>query len=123
MPGLLLSTPPPAPYVVGPSTKTVTRPSEPLAQYLIDDAKLTRREDFDATKHLNFQPGTKTISMKEIGLEGHGISPNAVSEPFPLFSEEAVMQIRAEVFSDEVVRNCQYSSTFNKNIIRGMGPA
>ena len=123
MPGLLSNTPPPAPFVVGPATKNVTRPSEPLAQYLIDDARQTKREEFEASKHLNFQPGTKTISMKEIGLDGHGISPNAVSEPFPLFTEEAVEQIRAEVFSDEVVKDCQFSSTFNKQIIRDMGPA
>lgn len=60
--------------------------------------------------------------MKEIGLEGHGISPNAVSEPFFIFTEEAIKQIRAEVFSEPVLESCQYSSTFVKNMVRGMGP-
>lgn len=61
--------------------------------------------------------------MKEIGLEGHGVSPNAASEPFPLSTEEAVRQMRTEVFSEEVMRDCQYTSTFIKNMVRGMGPA
>ena len=59
--------------------------------------------------------------MKEIGLEGHGISPVAVSEPFSLFTTEAVKQMRAEIFSEPVLRDCQYASTFAKNMVRGMG--
>lgn len=59
--------------------------------------------------------------MKEIGLEGHGISPIAASEPFPLFTTEAVRQTRAEIFSDRVLKDCQYASTFAKNMVRGMG--
>lgn len=123
MPGLIWDHPPPAPMVVGPATKTATLPSEPLAQYLIDDAKLTMREEFDAAKHLNIHSGTKTISMKEIGLEGRGISPTAVLEPFQLFTEEGIQQIKAEVFSGPVLRDCQFSSNFNKHMIRGIGPA
>ncbi|KAK2609154.1 hypothetical protein QQS21_002236 [Conoideocrella luteorostrata] len=111
-----------APAVVGPSTTTATRPSKPLPQYLIDTAKLTKREDFDASTHLNFQAPKNIISMKDIGFEGHGISPNAVSEPFSLFTPEAIQQIRAEVFGDEAVRDCQFTSTFSKYMIRGMGP-
>lgn len=61
--------------------------------------------------------------MKEIGLEGQGISPHAATEPFPLFTEEAIQQMRAEIFSEQVLAECQYSSTFNKNMVRGMGPA
>ena len=59
--------------------------------------------------------------MKDIGLEGYGISPVAASEPFPLFSEEAIGQIRAEIFSEPVMRDCQYASSFAKNMVRGMG--
>ncbi|KAI9899855.1 hypothetical protein N3K66_004117 [Trichothecium roseum] len=120
MPGLVKT---PAPTVVGPSTKTATRPSNPLPQYLIDGARATKREPFDAQKHITFTPPANIVTMKDIGLEGHGISPNAVSDPFPLFSEEAVRQIRAEVFSEECLRDRQFCSTFNKNMVRGMGPA
>lgn len=123
MPHATISQPPPvAPTVVGPSTKQATRPSNPLPQYLNDEANLTPREEFDSSKHLDFRPPGNIITMKEIGLEGYGISPNAVSEPFPLFSQDAIKQIRAEVFSDEVLRDCQYSSSFVKNMVRGMGP-
>ena len=123
MPGALIAQPPPAPHVVGPATKTVTRPSNPLPQYLSEQAKQTIKEEFDAKKHLNFEPPEKILKMKDIGLEGHGISPNAVAGPFQLFSNSAIQQIRAEVFSEDVLRDYQFCSTFNKNMVRGMGPA
>jgi hypothetical protein len=123
MPGVLIDRPPTAPLVAGPTTKLATKPTNPLPQYLTDEARPADHEEFSPGKHLNFQPPGRIISMKEIGLEGHGISPNAVSEPFPLFTEEAIKQIRAEIFSDEVLRSCQYASTFNKNMVRGMGSA
>jgi hypothetical protein len=90
---------------------------------LIDEARFTEREPFDPKKHMSFQPPSKIHTMKEIGLEGQGISANAVSEPFPLFTKEAIKQMRAEVFSESVLENCQYSSTFIKNMTRGMGSA
>jgi hypothetical protein len=111
------------PKVVGPATKRATRPTKKLPQSLIDNARETERHPFDPEKHLVFQPPKKILTMKEIGLEGHGISQNAVSEPFPLFNKEAIAQMRAEIFSDDAVANCQYASTFNSNMIRGMGPA
>ena len=58
--------------------------------------------------------------MKDIGLpEDKGISPVAVSEPFPLFTEEAVMRMRAEVLSESVMKNCQYSSNLAQCQLRG----
>lgn len=123
MPSALVNQAPRAPVVVGSMTKKATRPSEPLPQYLINEAKLTKRVDFDPSKHLSCQPPSNITTMKDIGLEGQGISPNAVSDPFRLFTEEAIQQIRAEVFSDEVLRDCQFTSSFCKNMVRGMGPA
>ena len=112
--------PPAAPRVVGPETKKATRPTNKLPQSLIDGARGEKKETFDPKNHLRFQPPKRVYTMKEIGLEGHGISPVAVSEPFPLFTPEAIKQIRAEVFSEPVLRDCQYASTFAKNMIRGM---
>ncbi|KAG4219840.1 hypothetical protein PC116_g31681, partial [Phytophthora cactorum] len=58
--------------------------------------------------------------MKELGFaEDIGISPVAVSEPFPLFTEEAVMRMRKEVLSNEVLSNCQYSSNLAQCQLRG----
>ncbi|KAH6886372.1 hypothetical protein B0T10DRAFT_407865 [Thelonectria olida] len=119
----LVQTPSAPPKVVGPATKKATRPTNKLPQSLIDGAKISQRNSFSPEKHLNFQSPSKIYSMKEIGLEGHGISPNAVTEPFSLFTEDAIKQMRAEIFSEEVLENCQYASTFNKNMVRGMGAA
>ncbi|KAL1853684.1 hypothetical protein Plec18167_005108 [Paecilomyces lecythidis] len=112
-----------APKVVGPATKKATRPTNKLPQSLIDNAKIPKKESFDPKKHLAFEPPSRIYSMEEIGLAGAGISPNAASEPFPLFTAEAIRQIRAEVFDEKVLEHCQYASTFNKNMIRGMGHA
>ena len=112
----------PAPKVVGPKTTKATRPIVDIPQTLIDGSRVAHKETFDAQKHLNFQMPSRTYSMEEIGLGGQGVSPVAVSEPFPLFTEDAVKQIRAEVFSKPVLDNCRYASTFNNNQIRAMGP-
>ncbi|KAH7136206.1 hypothetical protein EDB81DRAFT_657132 [Dactylonectria macrodidyma] len=122
MPSAVAIAPPPAPKVVGPTTKGITRPTGSIPQSLIEEARATKREPFDPKKHLNYQPPANIVSMKDIGLEGHGIAPNAVSDPFPLFTEEAIRQMRAEVFNEETLRDCQYSSTFIKRMVRGMGP-
>ncbi|KAI9147109.1 hypothetical protein HJFPF1_13141 [Paramyrothecium foliicola] len=125
MPGLTNASPvlpPKAPFVVGPKQKKLTRPVCDIPDYLINEARATIPEQWNANKHLVFQPPAHITTMKDIGLEGHGISPTAVSDPFPLFSQEAILQMRREVFSEEVLANCRYMSDFNANMIRGMGP-
>ncbi|OJJ42133.1 hypothetical protein ASPZODRAFT_1505139 [Penicilliopsis zonata CBS 506.65] len=112
---------PAPPTVVGPTTKKATRPSTTLPQWLIDGARMPEKQVFDAERHLEFQPPKGITTMKEIGLEGHGISPVAASDPFPLFTTEAIKQIRAEIFSEPVLRDCQYTSSFAKYMVRGMG--
>lgn len=51
-----------------------------------------------------------------------GISPIAVSEPFELFSKDAVRLMRDEVLSDEVWDNCRFSSNIAACQLRGMAP-
>ncbi|KAI1453552.1 hypothetical protein F4805DRAFT_363605 [Annulohypoxylon moriforme] len=128
MPALTISptstsplSPPKAPHVIGPKTKKATRPSVDIPQFLIDEARATEPVAWDVNKHLNFHPPAQIHTMKDIGLEGHGISTTAVSDPFPLFSEDAMLQMRREIFSDSVLENCRYSSTFSANMVRGMG--
>ncbi|KAM5349076.1 hypothetical protein ACJ41O_008899 [Fusarium nematophilum] len=122
MPALIVEPVKKAPKPVASKTKRATRPTNPIPQFLIDEAAATRREPFNPAKHLNYSPPKKIYTMKEIGLEGQGIAPNAVSDPFPLFSAEAVEQMRAEIFSEEALRDCQFTSGFIKNMVRGMGP-
>ncbi|KAL7621981.1 hypothetical protein AAE478_007482 [Parahypoxylon ruwenzoriense] len=113
--------PPKAPHVVGPKTKKATRPTAEIPEFLISEARKTEPVAWDAKKHLAYQPPAKIHTMKDIGLEGHGISTTAVSDPFPLFSKDAMLQMRREIFSDPVLENCRYSSDFIANIVRGMG--
>lgn len=89
---------------------------------MIDEARIPERVPFDAKSHLDIVEPRKVYTMKEIGLEGQGISPTAVSEPFQLFTKEAILQMRAEIFSQPVLDSCQYASDFAKNMIRGFGP-
>ncbi|KAG9252530.1 uncharacterized protein F5Z01DRAFT_232693 [Emericellopsis atlantica] len=120
---LPISLPPLAPpTVVGPKVRCPTRPTHSLPQYLIDEARIPERVAFDPKKHLNYVEPDKIYSMREIGLEGQGISNTAASTPFSLFTPEAIAQMRAEIFSQPVLESCQYSSDFAKNMIRGFGP-
>jgi len=78
------------------------------------------KDGFDPKKHLNFTPPTKVFTMKDIGLpEDTGVSPLAVSEPFPLFTPEAIMRMREEVLSHDVLTKCQYSSNIAQSQLRG----
>jgi hypothetical protein len=75
---------------------------------------------FDPKKHLVYNAPTKVTMMKDIGYaEDTGISPVAVSEPFQIFSQEAIKQMRAEIFQPEVMENCSYSSTIAARQLRG----
>lgn len=122
MPGAVSNAPPKAPEVVGPKQKKARRPTVDMPQFLIDEARKTKPTAWNPAEHLAYEPPANIVRMKDIGLEGHGISETAVSDPFPLFSREAIMQVRREVFSDEVMANCRYGSDFTANMVRGMGP-
>ncbi|KAI0175848.1 hypothetical protein GGR52DRAFT_570829 [Hypoxylon sp. FL1284] len=75
---------------------------------------------FNPAQHLAYKESPKVYTMKDIGLpEDTGISTVAVSEPFPLFTEEAVMKMRQEVLSPDVLANCQYSSNLAHCQLRG----
>jgi hypothetical protein len=80
-------------------------------------------DDFDPKKHLNFCPPSKIHTMRDINLpEDTGVSPFAVSEPFPMFTREAIHRMRAEILSKEVWENCQYSSNLAHCQLRGFAP-
>lgn len=111
---------PPTP--VAPIQKKVTKPTKQLPSSLVKSAVLRERIPFDANKHVIYSEAPKITTMKDIGYEGCGISPVAVSEPFPLFSEDAIYQMRAEAFSKEVLEHCQVSSNFASHMIRAYGP-
>ena len=78
------------------------------------------RVTFDPSKHLNFTPPSKVYTMEELGYAGNkGVSPVGVSEPFPLFSVEAIQQMRTEVLAPEVREKYEYSSDLAQSQLRG----
>lgn len=77
-------------------------------------------DDFDPGKHLAFKPPSKVYTMKELNFpDGAGVSSVAVSEPFSLFTQDAIQQMRAEILSSKVWENCQYSSNLAQCQLRG----
>ena len=99
-----------------------TMKKNPAFELVIDRMpdKPMSTDDFDPQKHIDFVPPSKTHSMSDLKLpEGTGVSPFAVSEPFQLFTEEAVARMRAEIFSKEVMENCRYSSNLAHCQLRG----
>ena len=104
----------------------------PLKHIPLKDEPLVRKEllamtetlntysTFDPRIHINFKPPSKVYSMGDLKLpEDAGVSRVAVSEPFPLFTNEAIYRMRAEIFSDAVWDNCQYSSNLSQCQLRG----
>ena len=82
--------------------------------------KASGTEEFDPKKHIDFKFPSEVHSMADLKLPVEfGVSPIAVSEPFPLFSEDAVQCMRGEIFRPEVWENCQYSSNLAQCQLRG----
>ncbi len=78
---------------------------------------------FNPNEHLVYQPPKKVYSMTDLALPANnGVSPVAVSEPFPLFSEAAVDKMRAEVLSDVVMEQYSYTSDIAPKQLRGYAP-
>ncbi|GAB1196204.1 hypothetical protein APSETT444_005471 [Aspergillus pseudonomiae] len=105
--------------VVGPTNKKYTPATKKLPESLVLSARNVEKQEFDPARHLNIIPPKKILRMADIGLEGVGISDTAVSEPFSLWTEDAVKQMRAEIFSEAMLENCQVSSSFASNMVRG----
>jgi hypothetical protein len=78
---------------------------------------------FDPSIHLAFEKPTYIHTMEDIGYTASsGVSPIAVSEPFRLFSEDAVNIMRAEILDPEVQEKFSYSSDISAKQVRGYAP-
>ena len=78
---------------------------------------------FDPSKHLAFDEPKHIHTMEEIGYSASsGVSPVAVSEPFCLFSEEAVNIMRSEILDPEVQEKYSYTSDIAPKQLRGYAP-
>ncbi len=78
---------------------------------------------FLPSKHFAFEEPKYIHTMEDIGyLATSGVSPVAVSEPFRLFSEEAVDIMRAEILDPVVQAQFSYKSDIAPKQIRGYAP-
>lgn len=95
-----------------------------FARYLASDQSNSAvGKLFNPSKHLEFEEPKYVHTMEDIGFSSNsGVSPVAVSEPFRLFSEEAVNIMREEVLNPEVQENYSYTSDIAPKQIRGYAP-
>lgn len=78
---------------------------------------------FNPARDLAFEEPKHIHTMEELGFSaGKGVSPVAVSDPFPLFSEEAINIMRSEVLDPEVLEKYSYTSDIAPRQIRGYAP-
>lgn len=91
--------------------------------FAASDEMPTECSHFDPEKHLAFEAPAKVHTLADIGLSADcGISPVAVSEPFRLFSKEAVMEMRKEILADKVMNEYSYTSDIAPKQLRGYAP-
>ena len=91
------------------------------ASFKMVDTTMTSNptDAFNPEQHITYKPPAKIYSMHDIKLQDSPISSFAVSEPFQLFTPEAVRRMRAEIFKPEVTKNFQYSSNLAQCQLRG----
>lgn len=83
----------------------------------------SKSQDFYPAEHLAFTPPEQVIMMTDLGYpEDMGVSPVAVSQPFKLFSNEAIQQMRAEILHPDVMKHCGYQSNIAASQVRGYAP-
>jgi hypothetical protein len=102
----------------------IPRPSyKPIIEHPSVQRPAQNVVQFDPEKHLAHTEMPEVIMMKDIGYaDDTGVSPVAVSQPFQLFSHEAIQQMRAEIFKPEVMEHCSYSSNIAACQLRGYAP-
>jgi hypothetical protein len=99
------------------SLRTMTSPPTPSAPSHLTSEFMPR---FDPDKHLIFEAPPTILSMKHFGFANDvGVSPAAVTLPFPLFSPEAIRVMRSEIAKPEVKRGYQFSSNIANSQLRG----
>ncbi|KAL2687936.1 hypothetical protein Neosp_005506 [[Neocosmospora] mangrovei] len=83
--------------------------------------KNSRSLSFDASKHLHFEAPSRVWSLQDLGYpDSQGISPIGVTEPFRLFSEEAIGEMRRELFTNKQIWSLhRFSSKYAECQLRG----
>ena len=79
---------------------------------------------FDPSLHMEFSPPTDFHTLEELSLSSPlSVGPIAITAPFPLFSNEGVRALRADLFRSEVVSKHSYRESKTPELykIRGCG--
>ncbi|RDW57452.1 hypothetical protein BP6252_13790 [Coleophoma cylindrospora] len=96
---------------------------EPIIREKLRSLSPANRTIFDPEKHLSFVHEPEVLSLEDLDLpKDSGISPVAVSQPFPLFNEDAIRNMREEILTHEVWDNCLHSTEFAGCQLRGHCP-
>ncbi|CAG9998248.1 unnamed protein product [Clonostachys byssicola] len=76
---------------------------------------------FTPSKHLIYSPPSKVWSLRDLGYpDSQGISPFGVSEPFRLFSDDAIDEMRRELFTNRNIwTDHRFSSKYAECQLRG----
>jgi hypothetical protein len=74
---------------------------------------------FDPQVHLASQEPSQILLMKDVGLENIGVYPVVVTQPFQLFSREAIEIMRREIEKQEVSEKCGFRSNIANAQLRG----
>ena len=78
---------------------------------------------FDTSKDFAYHKHPKTNTMSDLGYPKHtALSKAAVSNPFKLFTSEAVHLMRQEAFSRVVKEHYTFSNVPGQKHIRGYVP-
>jgi hypothetical protein len=78
------------------------------------------QSEFDPEEHISFKKPCSVLTMENLGLaDDLGISPVAVTHPFPLFSPEAVRIMQTEIAKSEVKRDHHFTSNIATSQLRG----
>jgi len=94
-----------------------------FARYLVGDNASPVGKLFKPYQHIAYEEPSQVYTMEDIGYTASsGVSPVAVSEPFRLFSEEAVSLMRAEILDPVVQERYSYTSDIAQKQLRGYAP-
>jgi hypothetical protein len=90
------------------------------AAALEEDVMVEGTTNFVPERHIAFEEPSDILMMKDIGYaEDVGVSPVAVTQPFQLFSPEAIQIMRSEIAKPEVKAGHHYASNIASDQLRG----
>ncbi|KAI1625869.1 hypothetical protein EDD37DRAFT_692877 [Exophiala viscosa] len=81
------------------------------------------RVHFDPKIHLRFQKPEKTYTLDDLKYNTkQAVGHVAATDPFPLFTREAIVEMRRELLSERTIKNCMTYTRPGSVQIRGAAP-